>query len=385
MKVTVGKIKKRKIILLNFVILLFVVWWLGVFFIMYKHFYERIMFLGVLLIILLIIYSLVLPGIVFANTMWEVDQKYLRYIYFDKNLDKAKYLYSFLFKNKYPRYQINLKLSQIDFVQISYYRYSFYPSKYLVNGSGNKIVFKFNMLDGSQYIIENLVSSDKETFSKGIELMKKNGVRFVDSYHLLDIICSNKNLDQYIVAIEKEKKHDTIQDIYFVEIEKKNDLNILNHLKKLDSTLIYIIGPKDFDLVSICLQMQTHLYFINNELEKQFIHYHDFIQKQIQKNFQYYLYQRNGITSKIRLSQIYYIESLRHQIIIHSINGEMIERKTLSQFIKEIQSLDFIQIHKSYIINKRFIQEIKNQEVILKEQTHLPIGRSYKESLKEQN
>ena len=107
--------------------------------------------------------------------------------------------------------------------------------------------------------------------------------------------------------------------------------------------------------------MQTHLYFINNELEKQFIHYHDFIQKQIQKNFQYYLYQRNGITSKIRLSQIYYIESLRHQIIIHSINGEMIERKTLSQFIKEIRSL------------------------ILKEQTHLPIGRSYKESLKEQN
>lgn len=30
--------------------------------------------------------------------MWEVDQKYLRYIYFDKNLDKAKYLYSFLLK-----------------------------------------------------------------------------------------------------------------------------------------------------------------------------------------------------------------------------------------------------------------------------------------------
>ena len=86
MKITVGKIKKRKIILLNFVILLFVVWWLGVFFIMYKHFYERIMFFGVLIIILLLIYSFVLPGIVFANTMWEVDQKYLRYIYFDKNL-----------------------------------------------------------------------------------------------------------------------------------------------------------------------------------------------------------------------------------------------------------------------------------------------------------
>ena len=38
--------------------------------------------------------------------------------------------------------------------------------------------------------------------------MKKNGVCFIDSYHLLDVIRSNKNLDQYIVAIEKEKKHD---------------------------------------------------------------------------------------------------------------------------------------------------------------------------------
>ena len=166
------------------------------------------MFFGVLIIILLIIYSLVLPGIVFANTMWEVDQKYLRYIYFDKNLDKAKYLYSFLFKNKYPRYQINLKLSQIDFVQISYYRYSFYPSKYLVNGSGNKIVFKFNMLDGSQYIIENFVSHDRDSFNKGIELMKKCGVRFIDPYHLLEALCSNKDINQHIALIEKEKKHD---------------------------------------------------------------------------------------------------------------------------------------------------------------------------------
>ena len=64
------------------------------------------------------------------------------------------------------------------------------------------------MLDGSQYIIENFVSHDRDSFNKGIELMKKCNVRFVDSYHLLDVIRSNKNLDQYIVAIEKEKKHD---------------------------------------------------------------------------------------------------------------------------------------------------------------------------------
>ena len=59
----------------------------------------------------------------------------------------------------------------------------------------------------------------------------------------------------------------------------------------------------------------------------------------------------------------------------------MIERKTLSQFNKEIQSLDFIQIHKSFVINKNFIKEIKAKELILKDSTILPIGRNFKESI----
>ena len=83
----------------------------------------------------------------------------------------------------------------------------------------------------------------------------------------------------------------------------------------------------------------------------------------------------------------YFSLTLKPLIVKGTSISETISKKLqrISQFNKEIQSLDFIQIHKSYIINKRFIQEIKNQEVILKEQTHLPIGRSYKESLKEQN
>ena len=59
----------------------------------------------------------------------------------------------------------------------------------------------------------------------------------------------------------------------------------------------------------------------------------------------------------------------------------MIERKTLSQFNKEIQSLDFIQIHKSFVINKNFIKEIKAKELILKDSTILPIGRNFKKSI----
>lgn len=176
-------------------------------------------------------------------------------------------------------------------------------------------------------------------------------------------------------------RHQTVQDIYFIEIERKEDLKMLDIIKKMDNTLIYIIGPKDFDLVRTCLESQTHLYLLKDKLAQEFEKYQEKIYQHIQKSFQYYLYQKNGLTSKIRLSQIYYIESLRHQIIIHSINGQVSERKTLGQLIKDLASHDFIQIHKSYIINKKWIQEIKGQEVVLKDQTVLPIGRTYKENL----
>ena len=49
--------------------------------------------------------------------------------------------------------------------------------------------------------------------------------------------------------------------------------------------------------------------------------------------------------------------------------------------MKDLASHDFIQIHKSYVVNKKMIKEIKGQEVILKDQTSLPIGRKYRETL----
>lgn len=200
-------------------------------------------------------------------------------------------------------------------------------------------------------------------------------------YQQIELIIKQLLADMNLEYHISNYRHQSIQDIYFIEVEKMDDLNILNQLKTLDSTLIYIIGPRNFDIVSRCLELQTHLYFVKDDFSNELIKHEKLIQRHIQKNFQYYIYQRNGIISKIRLSQMYYIESLRHQIIIHSINGEMVERKPLSQFIKELKSNDFVQIHKSFIVNKNFIKEIKSQEVILKDMTVLPIGRSYKSTL----
>lgn len=114
-------------------------------------------------------------------------------------------------------------------------------------------------------------------------------------------------IDQFKTTIHQEDIHYTIEpyhqtscyDIYFIEIEKRQDLKILDILKRTDETLIYIIGPKDFDLAHLCIQYQVHLYLIKEQLKEELVKYQEHILKHIQERFQYYTYQKRGMSLEI--------------------------------------------------------------------------------------
>lgn len=183
---------------------------------------------------------------------------------------------------------------------------------------------------------------------------------------------------QYLIE-EYHKEH--TYDIYILEIKEKEELQFISSIQRQIDTLIYIIGKKDFDLANECIRLNVHLYLVNDNIETEIQNHQKDILYHIQERYQYYIYQRHGINSQIRLSQIYYVESLRHQIIIHSINGDFVERKNLSSFLNKISSNQFVQIHKSFVVNKQQIQQISAQEIILKNNINLPIGRAYKKLL----
>lgn len=170
-------------------------------------------------------------------------------------------------------------------------------------------------------------------------------------------------------------------DIYVIEINTFQDLNKIQQINKYSETLIYIIGPKNFHLLNECLTLGVHLYFENDDLENSLHSKSKTIHQQIFSRFKTYHYKNKQMSFELRLAQIIYVESMNHKLIIHHDNGDFIERKNLSSFIKEIDSHNFVQIHKSFVINKNYIQEIKAKELILKDSTILPIGRNFKESI----
>lgn len=82
------------------------------------------------------------------------------------------------------------------------------------------------------------------------------------------------------------------------------------------------------------------------------------------------------VTVYLRPEEILYVESFKKKQLIHTDQREIELTSTFSAVLEQLCGLGFIQIHKSYMVNFRYIHSIDRTEVELDDHTRLPIGRS---------
>ena len=85
--------------------------------------------------------------------------------------------------------------------------------------------------------------------------------------------------------------------------------------------------------------------------------------------------QHGGTTEKIPSSQIRYLESKAHQIVIHTLSGEVTIYEKLDVYEKRLHK-DFVRIHKSFLVNMRYIRRIEMKEVTMQDGTVLPVSKA---------
>lgn len=87
--------------------------------------------------------------------------------------------------------------------------------------------------------------------------------------------------------------------------------------------------------------------------------------------------------TKVYISDLMYIKSEDHYLRIYTNDTKSaFVRGKLSQ-IKEELPPNFIQSHRSYIINSNFIKQINNNHIILLDKTEIPLSRSHKNNFKD--
>lgn len=84
---------------------------------------------------------------------------------------------------------------------------------------------------------------------------------------------------------------------------------------------------------------------------------------------------------KLQLHDIIYLEALKDYTGIVTAQRKYSVLSPLGNLIKEKAFSSFIRIHRSYAVQKNYIQKISSGELQVKDIT-LPVGRTYKEALK---
>lgn len=80
----------------------------------------------------------------------------------------------------------------------------------------------------------------------------------------------------------------------------------------------------------------------------------------------------------INLSEVIFIESMDHILTYHFKNIKITERKTIKEFLEKVTNENFIQVHKSFIVNKEFIVTIESNKISMANGINVPFSRTFK-------
>ena len=159
------------------------------------------------------------------------------------------------------------------------------------------------------------------------------------------------------VQISSSFEKETIYDVIILE-----NLAIISHLNEIQKNAIIN-------------------YYIRDLLLYEDLH------QAILKSKDYLLKKANTISLKsgkinyhIIKNNILYIESYRNYIVIHTSISDYTLRYTLKKIQKKLGN-EFIQCHKSYLVNLNNVICIKEKFIELKNKITLPIGNKYKQNL----
>ena len=85
---------------------------------------------------------------------------------------------------------------------------------------------------------------------------------------------------------------------------------------------------------------------------------------------------------QMQLDEVYYLESLGNYVKVWGRDQFLLTQRTLGSFEEQLPADAFIRIHKSFILNKKFVHYIEGNMIRLLNGKVLPLGKTFKHVIK---
>lgn len=173
-------------------------------------------------------------------------------------------------------------------------------------------------------------------------------------------------------------------DIFITDIDMGayNGIDFVNQINQINSSCIIIFISSYLNYASDVYDVQ-HIYFIlKSEIETR-------LQKALDKALlvyknhkdQFINFRYQNVDYRLPMDHITHIEAMGRYLHIHDTKNSYTTIKSLKSQQEEL-SEQFIQCHKSYIVNMDFIQSISRTDCILMNGDSIPISKTYLKNFK---
>jgi len=181
-----------------------------------------------------------------------------------------------------------------------------------------------------------------------------------------------------IEVAEQIKKHISVPVIFLTAYADESTLS----KAKVTEPYGYILKPfKEIDLHST-IEMAVYKHQKDSALQKERDFLYSLVENKDGTQSDILFVKANSRLVKVYLKDIFYVEALKDYVIINTQYARYTVHSTMKDIEKKLGIVDFIRVHRSYIVRIEKIQAIENQTVVLEnEKKVIPVGGSYREEL----
>lgn len=152
-------------------------------------------------------------------------------------------------------------------------------------------------------------------------------------------------------------------DIFLLDIqmEELNGMDVAKILRKNNNNAEIIFVTAIIDYVQEGYKVRAYRYILKpikiEELKEHLLSCIDEISK---KRDNYIILKTRGKINKIPVDEVTYIEVIRRDIIVHTVDGEdYTVKNSMDNIEKSLKQYNFFRCHKSYLLNIDYVQAIQ--------------------------
>ncbi len=197
------------------------------------------------------------------------------------------------------------------------------------------------------------------------------------SHHLIELK-QYPQADSFLFDWAEQQDFDIL--LLDIEMPSINGIELAKMIRK-DTAMVQIIFVTGYyDYFSDGFDVSALHYLIKPVDERKLFPVLDRAADNLKYRERSVLISTSELDIKLSLADITYIEAENMHITVHTVNGDYRTRIALSKFQKELDQT-FMKVHRSFVVNLKYIQKIGRTELTMQNGDTIPISRGMYETV----